>query len=113
MADRYDDARMDHFRALPGGRRPHRTRRRHACPRSLAMEYDRILWLVERTSGLRSGASRARGLETVPARSQVPIEGRTQRLMVNSRASRGRTLGIDPYPLHLRGIILCQASRVN
>src|SRR6267143_6495147 len=99
MADRYNDARMDHFRALPGGRWPHRARRRHACPRSLAMEYDRILWLVERTSGLRSGASRARSLETVPARSKVPVEGRTQCFMVNRRAPRGRSLGIDTYYL--------------
>jgi hypothetical protein len=83
MADRYDDARMDHFRALPGGRRPHRPRGRHACPRPLAMEYDRILWLIERTSGLRSGTSWAGGLETVPARSQVPVEERARRLMVN------------------------------
>jgi hypothetical protein len=87
---------MDHFRALPGSRRPHRARRRHACPRPLAMEYDRILWLIERTSGLRSGASRTGGLETVPARSQVPVEERTQRLMVNRRASRGWTLGFNP-----------------
>jgi hypothetical protein len=99
MADRKDDARMDHFRALPGSRRPHRARRRHACPRPLAMEYDWILWFIERTSGLRSGASRAGGLETVPARSQVPVEGRTQRLMVNRRAARGQALGIDPYCL--------------
>ncbi len=63
------------------------------------MEYDRILWLIERTSGLRSGASRAGGLETVPARSQVPVEERAQRLMVNRRASRGQTLGIDPHCL--------------
>jgi hypothetical protein len=63
------------------------------------MEYNRILWLIERTSGLRSGASRTGGLETVPARSQVPVEEWTQRLMVNRRAFRGRTLGIDPYPL--------------
>jgi hypothetical protein len=97
MADRKDDARMDHFRALPGSRRPHRARRRHACPRPLAMEYDRILWFIERTSGLRSGASRAGGLETVPTRSQVPVKGRTQRLMVNRRAPRGGNLGIDPY----------------
>ena len=99
MADRYDDARMDHFCALPGSRRPYRARRRHACPRPLAMEYNRILWLVERASGLWSGASRAGGLETVPARTQVPVEGRTQRLMVNRRASRGRTLGIAPCRL--------------
>jgi hypothetical protein len=97
MADRYDDARMDHFRALPGGRWPHRARRRHACPRPLAMEYDRILWLVERTSGLRPGASRAGGLETVPARSKAFVEERTQRLMVNKRPSRGQTLDIDHY----------------
>jgi hypothetical protein len=90
---------MDHFRAVPGSRWPHRARRRHARPRPLAMEYDRILWLIERTSGLLSGASRTGGLETVPARSQVPVEERTQRLMVNGRASRGRTLGIDPYCL--------------
>lgn len=99
MAGRSDDARMDHFRALPGSRRPHRARRRHACPRPLAMEYDRVLWLIERTSGLRSGASRTGGLETVPARSQVPVEEWAQRLMVTRRAFRGRTLGIDPYPL--------------
>jgi len=97
LADRKDDARMDHFRSLPGSRRPHCARRRHACPRPLAMEYDRILWFIERTSGLRFGASRARGLETVSTRAQVPVEGRTQRLMVNRRVSRGRTLGIDPY----------------
>jgi hypothetical protein len=90
---------MDHFRAVLGSRWPHRARRRHACPRPLAMEYDRILWLIERTSGLRSGASRTGGLETVPARSQVPVEERTQRLMVNRRASRGRTFGMDPYRL--------------
>jgi len=63
------------------------------------MEYDRILWLIERTSGLLPGASRAGGLETVPARSQVPVEERTQRLMVNRRGSRGWTLRIDPYRL--------------
>jgi hypothetical protein len=62
------------------------------------MEYDRILWLIERTSGLRSGASRTGGLETVPARSQVPVEERAEHLMVNGRASRGRAL-IDPYCL--------------
>jgi len=61
------------------------------------MEYDRILWFIERTSGLRSGASRAGGLETVPTRSQVSVEGRTQRLMVNRGASRDRNLGIYPY----------------
>jgi hypothetical protein len=60
------------------------------------MEYDRILWFIERTSGLRSGASRAGGLETVPARSQVPVEGRTQHLMVNRRAARGQALGMTP-----------------
>ena len=64
------------------------------------MEYDRILWLIERASGLRSGASRAGDLETVPARSQVPVEERTQRLVVNKRASRGRPLCIDPYRLN-------------
>ena len=99
MADRYDDARMDHFRALPGSRRPHRARSRHACPRPLAMEYDRILRLVERTSSLRSGANREGGLETVPARPQVPVEERTQRLMVKRRTSRGQILGIDHYGL--------------
>ena len=83
MVDHYNDARMDHFRALPGSRRPHCPRRRHACPRPLAMEYDRILWLIERTSGLRSGTSWAGGLETVPAYSQVPVEERARRLMVN------------------------------
>src|ERR1700704_2084125 len=88
MADRKDDARMDHFCPLPWSRRPYRARRRHACPRLLAMEYDRILWFIERTSGLRSGASRAGGLETVPTRAQVPVEGRTQRLLVNRRASQ-------------------------
>ena len=52
------------------------------------MEYDRILWFIERTSGLRFGASRAGGLETVPTRAQAPVEGRTQRLLVNRRASQ-------------------------
>ena len=99
MADPYDDARMDHFRALPGSRWPRRLRRCHACPRPLAMEYDRILWLVERTSCLRSGASGEGGLETAPAHSQVPVEERTQRLMVKGRTSRGQILGIDHYGL--------------
>ena len=98
MAGRSDDARMDHFRALPGSRRPHRARCRHACPRPLAMEYNRVLWLIERTSGLRSGASRTGGLETVPARSQVPVEGRTQRLMVNRRASEAGLSALTPTP---------------
>lgn len=63
------------------------------------MEYDRVLRFVERTSGLRSGAGRAGGVETVPARPQVPVKERTQRLMVNRRASGGRTPGIDHYRL--------------
>jgi len=63
------------------------------------MEYDRILWLIERGSGLLSGASRTGVLETVPTRFQVPVEEQTQRLMVNRRASRGRTLGMDPCRL--------------
>ena len=99
MADRKDDARMDHFRALPGSRRPHRARRRHACPRPLALEYDWILWLVERTSCLWPGTSREGGLETIPARSEVPEEERTRRLMVNRPTSQGRTLSIDHYRL--------------
>ena len=97
MADRYDDARMDHFRALLGSRWPHRARRRHACTKSLAMGYDRILRLVERTRGLWSGASREGGLETLPAHPQVSVEERTQRFMVNSRTFRRQTLGIDHY----------------
>ena len=51
MADRYDDARMDHLRAVPRCWRPHRAWLR-ACPGPLAMEYDRILRSVKRISGL-------------------------------------------------------------
>ena len=40
-----------------------------------------------------------RGVRNFLARSQVPVEERTQRLMVNRRASRGWTLGIDPCRL--------------
>jgi hypothetical protein len=87
---------MDHFRAVPGSRWPHRARCRHACPRPLAMEYDRILWLIEWTSGLRSGASRTGDLETVPARSQVPVEERTQRLMVNSEHPEAGLSALTP-----------------
>jgi hypothetical protein len=65
----------------------------------LAMEDDRILWIVKRTSCLRSGASRQRGLETVPAHSQVPVKERTQRFMVKKRTSRVQTLRIDHYRL--------------
>ncbi len=50
------------------------------------MEYGRVLWLIERTSGLRSCASRAGVLETVPARSKISIEERTQRIVVNRNA---------------------------
>jgi hypothetical protein len=81
---------MDHLRTLPGGRRPYCTRRRHVCPRALAMEYDRILRRIERTSDLRSCASRAGGLETVPAPSKISIEERTRRIVVNRSAFRGR-----------------------
>jgi hypothetical protein len=59
------------------------------------MEYDRILWLIERTSGLRPCASRAGVLETVPARSKISIEERTQRIVVNRNAFRGRTRGTN------------------
>ena len=59
------------------------------------MEHDRILWLVERTSGLRFGANREEGLETVPAPSQALVEERTQRLMVNRRISRSETLALS------------------
>ena len=99
MANSYDDARMDHFRALPGSRRPYRGRRRHACPRPLAMEYDRILWLVEWTGGLRSGASGKDGVETIPAHYQVLIEERIQHLMVKRRTPRSRILSFDHYHL--------------
>jgi hypothetical protein len=53
------------------------------------MEYDRILQLIERTSGLRSRASRAGVLETIPARSKISIEERTQRFVVNRKTFRG------------------------
>jgi len=82
ITDRYDDARMDHFFDLPGSRRPHCTWRRHACSWSLAMEYHRVLRPVERCSSLWSSASRAGGMETVPARSQVPVGKPTQCLLV-------------------------------
>jgi hypothetical protein len=61
------------------------------------MEYNRILWFAERTRGLRSGASREGGLETLPAQSQVSVETRTQRFMVKSQTSRRQTLDIDHY----------------
>jgi len=99
MADRYDDARMDHFRALPGSRRPYRARHRHACPRPLAMEHGRILRLVKWTSGLWVGAGRKGRVETVPTPFQVPFEEWTQRFMVNKRQSRGRKVGIDRFRL--------------
>jgi hypothetical protein len=50
------------------------------------MEYDRVLWRIERTSGLRTCASRAGVLETIPARSKVSIEERAQRIVVNRNA---------------------------
>lgn len=56
------------------------------------MEHDRILWLVERTSGLRFGANREGDLETIPALSQALVEERIQRLMVNRRISKSETL---------------------
>ena len=59
------------------------------------MEYDRILQLIERTSGLRSRASRAGVLETIPARSNISIEERTQRFVVNRKTLRGRTFGTN------------------
>ena len=99
MANSYDDARMDHFRTLPGSRRPYRSRRSHACPRPLAMEYDRLLWLVERASGLRSGASGKDGVETIPAHYQVLVEERTRHIMVKRRTSRSQILSIDHYHL--------------
>jgi hypothetical protein len=54
------------------------------------MEYNRILRCIERTSDLRSRASRAGVLETVPARSKISIEERTRRIVVNRSAFRGR-----------------------
>jgi hypothetical protein len=59
------------------------------------MEYDRILQLIERTSGLRSCAGSAGVLEAIPARSKVSLEERTQRFVVNRKTFRGRTFGTN------------------
>jgi hypothetical protein len=63
------------------------------------MEYDRILWLVERTGGLRSGPSGKDGVETIPAHYQVLVEEQTRHLMVKRRTSRSQILSIDCYHL--------------
>jgi len=51
------------------------------------MENNRIQWLVDWIRDLRVGARRVRSLGTVPARSQIPVEGWTQRFMGNKQAS--------------------------
>jgi hypothetical protein len=86
MVDRYGDARIDPFCAVHRYWRPRRLRR-HACPWSLAMEYNKIQWLVDWTRDLLGGARRGRSLETVRARSKIPVERWTQRFMGNKQAS--------------------------
>jgi len=48
------------------------------------MEYHGVLRFIERGSSLWSGAGMAGDMETIPARSKVPVGKRTQRLLVGA-----------------------------